>query len=340
MVTQRQVYFDIMHEVKEHDLEHAKRRVVEYQRRLYATNLEGNLRFYSQDKDGIPYAMIPTVIDGKKFYSTLLSRNYIKRRAWQESPNGPDKPENWNWTEWPPRTANDLIGCKSVCEFCAERDDPDTPDRTRLDHAYTEWIARALDFWHNNIFIWKKPKLGFGLYARNRIPEGTHIGEYTGLIVPYYGDENDGMDSYNMEIDGGPRLPKDPRLPDDPLPQFICRLDATKKGSIFRFMNHSCDPSAKVVQMRYGIHHRIVVVVATEDIEPGDPITIFYSKDWFNDGNPCWCRETACKWERRRTREKAEAGASDLDAKTNRSDTGRTERDKAGRKPPQKQCHR
>jgi hypothetical protein len=91
------------------------------------------------------------------------------------------------------------------------------------------------------------------------------------------------MDSYKTGIDCGSRFPNEPRIPDDPLPQSACRLDASRKSSIFRFMNHSCDPNADLVQMHYGIHHRIVVVKATEDIEPGYPITIFYSEMCFNE---------------------------------------------------------
>jgi len=124
-VTQQEVYADIMREVEELGRKLAKGKVVEYQKRLYAIDLEGSLRFYAQDKDGIPKGAIPKVIDGKNIYCTLLTRNLIKRRAWQE-PNGPDKPKRWNWCAWPPRTANDLTGCKSLYEFCAECDDPDT----------------------------------------------------------------------------------------------------------------------------------------------------------------------------------------------------------------------
>jgi hypothetical protein len=336
MATQREVYFDIMREVGEHGIEYARERVEEYQRRLYATDLEGKVVFYAQDKHGIPNHKASTTVNDKKFYSTLLTHNDIKARDWQE--DNPAKPENWEWSEWPPRTVNDLIGCRSVFEYRAECDDPDTSGRTRLDRAYTKWTTRALNFWYSNILLRRTSKTGYGIYARNFIPEGTHIGEYTGLIVPFYGHETDGMDSYKTEIDCGPRLPKDPRFPDNPLPQFTCRLDGTKKGSIFRFMSHSCAPNARLVQMRYGIHHRIVVVVATEDIEPDYPITIFYDETWFDDENPCWCCEKKCKWERKRKREEAGAAASHSDKKANKADTGRTERDKV--KLPGPRTHR
>ncbi|KAF1928213.1 uncharacterized protein M421DRAFT_420753, partial [Didymella exigua CBS 183.55] len=85
-----------------------------------------------------------------------------------------------------------------------------------------------------------------------------------------------------------------PRVPDIPLPQLTCRLHATRRGPVFRPTNHSCEPNTKAVQMRYGMHHRIVVIVATEDSEPGDQITLFYNKTWFNDENPCRCRKDTC----------------------------------------------
>ena len=203
MVTQEEDFLDIRREVKELGQEKAKGKVVEYQKRLYAKDLEGDLRFYVQDKDGIPTGAIPTVVGDKTVYCTLLSRNLIDRRAWRQ-PNSPDKPEHWEWCTWPSRTANDLTGCKTLYEHCAEYDDPDTPDSGQLDHAYTAWVTRAHDYWHNNISIRKFATIGFGLYARNQISNGTHIGECTGVIVPSAGGEKkeDGREKDDMNSSG------------------------------------------------------------------------------------------------------------------------------------------
>lgn len=83
MVTQEEEFLDMRREVEELGQGKAKDRVVDYQKCLYARDLEGDLRFYAQNKGGIPTGEIQTVVDRKNIYCTLLSRNLIDKRAWR-----------------------------------------------------------------------------------------------------------------------------------------------------------------------------------------------------------------------------------------------------------------
>jgi hypothetical protein len=65
------------------------------------------------------------------------------------------------------------------------------------------------------------------------------------------------------------------------LPQPICWIDASTKGSIFRFMVHSCRPNVQVIQARVGTHNRILGVQTVRAILPGGLITIDYGPEWF-----------------------------------------------------------
>jgi hypothetical protein len=96
MVTQEEEFLDMRREVEELGQGKAKDRVVEYQKCLYARDLEGDLRFHAQNKGGIPTGEIQTVVDRKNIYCTLLSRNLIDKRAWRK-PSCPDKPKYWKW---------------------------------------------------------------------------------------------------------------------------------------------------------------------------------------------------------------------------------------------------
>ncbi|KAH6638831.1 hypothetical protein C7974DRAFT_352838 [Boeremia exigua] len=84
------------------------------------------------------------------------------------------------------------------------------------------------------------------------------------------------------------------RTVDDAL-QPMAWVDATRKGSIFRFMAHSCEPNAQVRATRVGMHNRILAVYTTRPIAANEPITIDYGTDWFTGENWCFCGTASCK---------------------------------------------
>lgn len=297
MVTQKDVFEAIRRYVDKKGVDYAKGKLDWFHKRLYALDLEGKVYFYAQDRDGIPVARAYTIIDGTESYSTMLVRNQLDAEAWENLP----QPANWQWSAWPPKKQNDLLGCRSIFEHCAECGDLMKRDEACTDDDYFKWVLRKLDFWHKAINIRHHQRTGFGLYARKDIRKGTTMGEYTGMIVPWYNRNNDDKSKYYMQIGCGPNIPNSKEM-------FHCHLDGTERGSVFRFMNHSCEPNAEMREMRCGYHNRINVVVATRAIKADEQITISYGNDWFDDENPCYCRAKTCKYrakkgnERRRRR--------------------------------------
>lgn len=78
--------------------------------------------------------------------------------------------------------------------------------------------------------------------------------------------------------------------------QTICWLDANRRGSIFQFMNHSCDPNARVSPGRCGVHNRVLYVYSTRPILRGEQITISYGDHWYSTPDePCLCKSSKCK---------------------------------------------
>lgn len=226
----------------------------------------------------------------------MLLRNGLDKTTWK----GVKRPQNWKGCAWPPVRPNDLVGCRSVDEICAECEGDIWYDGTRTDDAnYSSWIVRKRDFWYENIMIRLHPRVGFGLFARQLIPKGTYLGEYTGMLTPYFG-KGDSESDYAMNMECGPLKFGANRV------QYTCRVDGARQGSIFRFLNHSCNPSARMVQMRCGLHNRINVVVTTRAIRPDKPITISYGEDWFDDGNPCRCGSQICQTKLRKEEIRAE----------------------------------
>ncbi|KAL6217038.1 hypothetical protein ACLB2K_010255 [Fragaria x ananassa] len=73
-------------------------------------------------------------------------------------------------------------------------------------------------------------------------------------------------------------------------------IDATCKGGIARFVNHSCSPNcvAKVISVR---NEKKVVFLAERDIFPGEEITYDYHFNHEDEGKkiPCFCNSKNCR---------------------------------------------
>ena len=64
---------------------------------------------------------------------------------------------------------------------------------------------------------------------------------------------------------------------------------------MYRFMNHSCSPNAKLYIGRVGTTHRIVYVRTLVPIGANEQITIKYGDGWFGKDELCLCGSNECK---------------------------------------------
>ncbi|GMT12690.1 hypothetical protein PFISCL1PPCAC_3987, partial [Pristionchus fissidentatus] len=128
---------------------------------------------------------------------------------------------------------------------------------------------------------------GWGLRSLSSIPTGAFISEYTGELIE---DEaaNGRDDKYLFEtIMGNSKL----------------TIDAHFAGNTARFINHSCDPNAKVGMVSWEPHEQQlnhVCVFAAKKIGRGEEITIHYGHSWWLSNIalfPCKCRAAACKYD-------------------------------------------
>lgn len=133
-----------------------------------------------------------------------------------------------------------------------------------------------LKFWWDNIRISRNESKGYGLRARHPIPEMTIMGEYTGELKPKNPDKPDEKTQYHFEIDFSDKVEGVGEEVEGGDPAMRCWLDATRTGSVFRFMNHNCDPNAVVRPGRCGMHNRIIFVCTKTSIAEGEEITINY----------------------------------------------------------------
>uniref|UniRef100_A0AC35U2V9 AWS domain-containing protein n=1 Tax=Rhabditophanes sp. KR3021 TaxID=114890 RepID=A0AC35U2V9_9BILA len=125
---------------------------------------------------------------------------------------------------------------------------------------------------------YKTEKKGMGLRTHVDIPLDQYVLEFTGEIITkdiYYNRKVKGYAMHfqdNFVVDGG------------------------VKGSLARFMNHSCDANCKIE--RWNVNGQIrLAIFAVKNISSGDELTVNYSKLWINDGSneECFCGSGVCQ---------------------------------------------
>jgi len=126
---------------------------------------------------------------------------------------------------------------------------------------------------------------GWGVFAKKPIKKGEMIIEYVGEVISAaLEDKREAF--YDTQELGCYMF----RVPDEEE-----TVDATMKGNIARFINHSCNPNAKTDHIIIGQTKKIIIY-AICDISPGEEIAynyMFAIDD--EDKVPCSCGAPNCK---------------------------------------------
>ncbi|PSS11185.1 Histone-lysine N-methyltransferase [Actinidia chinensis var. chinensis] len=141
-----------------------------------------------------------------------------------------------------------------------------------------------------HLVVYKSGIHALGLYTPHFISRGAMVVEYIGEIV--------GLrvaDKRESDYQSGRKLQYKSAC-------YFFRIDkehiidATRKGGIARFVNHSCLPNcvAKVISVR---NEKKVVFFAERDIYPGEEITYDYHFNHEDEGEkiPCFCNSKNCR---------------------------------------------
>ncbi|WVW86390.1 hypothetical protein I302_108436 [Kwoniella bestiolae CBS 10118] len=188
-----------------------------------------------------------------------------------------------------------------VCDCVYDKHDPDTdpcgPESDCINRAlFIECLGgecRAGKHCHNQQFSRKQyanvevvltEKKGFGLRAGSAIPSNTLIYEYIGEVVA----EKTFRKRMQQYADEGIRHFYFMMLQKE---EYI---DATKKGGIGRFANHSCNPNSEV--QKWVVGRRLRMGIFTKrDVVKGEEITFNYNVDRYgHDAQICYCGEPNC----------------------------------------------
>jgi len=135
-----------------------------------------------------------------------------------------------------------------------------------------------------NVTVIKTEKKGFGLRANTDLKANDFIFEYIGEVINEANfrrrmiqyDEEGIKHFYFMSLTKG---------------EFV---DATKKGNLGRFCNHSCNPNCYVDKWVVGDKLRMGIF-AERNIKAGEELVFNYNVDRYGaDPQPCYCGEANC----------------------------------------------
>ncbi|RLM85880.1 histone-lysine N-methyltransferase ASHH3-like isoform X1 [Panicum miliaceum] len=127
-------------------------------------------------------------------------------------------------------------------------------------------------------------KCGFGLVAEDEIKKGEFVVEYVGEVIDDRTCEN--------------RLWQMKRLSDTNF--YLCEvssnmvIDATDKGNMSRFINHSCEPNTEMQKWTVDGETR-VGIFALRDIKKGEELTYDYKFVQFGADQDCHCGSSNCR---------------------------------------------
>nr|CAB3456770.1 unnamed protein product [Digitaria exilis] len=127
-------------------------------------------------------------------------------------------------------------------------------------------------------------KCGFGLIAEDDIKKGEFVVEYVGEVIDDRACEK--------------RLWQMKRLDDTNF--YLCEvssnmvIDATDKGNMSRFINHSCEPNTEMQKWTVDGETR-VGIFALRDIKKGEELTYDYKFVQFGDDQDCHCGSSNCR---------------------------------------------
>lgn len=137
---------------------------------------------------------------------------------------------------------------------------------------------------YGDVSVIKTEKKGFGLRANKEMSPGDFIFEYIGEVIDertfrrrmLQYDEEGIKHFYFMSLTKG---------------EFV---DATKKGNLGRFCNHSCNPNCYVDKWVVADKLRMGIF-AERKIKAGEELVFNYNVDRYGaDPQPCYCGEPNC----------------------------------------------
>ena len=152
----------------------------------------------------------------------------------------------------------------------------------------------------SRIFVVQTEKKGFGVCTQVDISRGTFVGEYVGEVITLA----EAKERLHLQQQSSqPCYVVQYREHTGSGSVITTNIDATYKGNIMRFVNHSCSPNLVMVAVRSDSIVPRLCLFASQDISAGEEICFSYygasgsvvDKESLHLGKqPCYCDSENC----------------------------------------------
>ncbi|XP_061655299.1 histone-lysine N-methyltransferase EHMT1 isoform X5 [Phyllopteryx taeniolatus] len=181
----------------------------------------------------------------------------------------------------------DTGGCL-LPEFCRE----EPPLIFECNHACSCWRTCRNRVVQNGLRtrleLFRTSKKGWGVRARQDVPQGTFVCEYVGEIISEAEAEMRQNDAYLFSLDDKP--------------QDLYCIDARFYGNISRFLNHMCEPNlfaCRVFTTHQDLRFPHIAFFASENIKAGEELGFNYGDHFWEVKSKvfsCECGSSKCKY--------------------------------------------
>ena len=137
---------------------------------------------------------------------------------------------------------------------------------------------------YSNVEPFKTHWKGWGLRACTELKAGNFVMEYIGEVLDYRQ-----FKKRSKKLDDGPAHYYFMALTGDEV------IDATYKGNVSRFINHSCDPNCETQKWTVNGEMRIGFFLI-KDVEEGTELTFDYKFERYGqEAQKCFCGTAKCR---------------------------------------------
>nr|CAH7758323.1 unnamed protein product [Callosobruchus chinensis] len=155
-----------------------------------------------------------------------------------------------------------------------------------MNEKIAEWQYTQLKkYWRKNVYVTSSKIHGMGLFAARSLQKYCMVVEYLGEVI-----RTEVAECRERRNDRKNRATYMFRLDEDRV------VDAMFRGSLARFINHSCNPNCFAEILELGGDLRIILL-AKRDILENEELTYDYRLDKEDETQkiPCLCRSGNCR---------------------------------------------
>ena len=144
---------------------------------------------------------------------------------------------------------------------------------------------------HPSLEVYCTERKGYGVRINKDLVKGQFVCEYVGELIPL-SDAKKKLSTLTTEKSCYVVIYKEHFGSTNTL--CTC-IDATVKGNIARFINHSCSPNLIMLPVRSGCIVPRLCLFTVQPVAKGTELCFSYGETTGESGKPCYCNSVKCR---------------------------------------------